>query len=489
MSQRNGPITFVQRGLGIFHAHRAFWIVTAATLLALHVALAYLSQSFSYTKPLSEQPVLTMVALELSAGLLFLVVVWGLCAAQDRSALLLIWVIAVGIALRCVMMLSAPMLEYDFYRYFLDGAAVSEGINPYRISPEAVLDGSDEDPQNLSRLAAESNGLIARISFPHLRTIYPPTTQAAFAVAHWIRPWSLAAWRGVLAVFDLATLILLLIILRDLSIPLSFAAIYWWNPLVILETYNTAHMDMIGLPFVLGALFLSTKGRSVSAALLLAIAVGGKLWPLFLFPLVLIPAWGRPREFLVSTGVFGFTLGLLCLPVILSGLDETSGFVAYAGYWEMNDFLYRLLLCGVKSICTMLSLTTVYAHIVTRVISLALLAAFIGYVMRQPLSGHRQLWDRALLIVAAVFVLSPTQFPWYYVWVTPFLAIKPRPSLLLLNCLLTFYYLVYYVRGIGQPQIFDNYIVWLQFLPFWMVVIWESVLRDKTSALGSRKAE
>ncbi len=46
----------------------------------------------------------------------------------------------------------------------------------------------------------------------YLRSIYPPVAQAAFALAHWIGPWEVSAWRLVLLLFDTMTLGLLILV-------------------------------------------------------------------------------------------------------------------------------------------------------------------------------------------------------------------------------------------------------------------------------------
>ena len=81
-----------------------------------------------------------------------------------------------------------------------------------------------------------------------------------------LRPWSEFTLRIVLALFDGATLIILLIALRSLDLPYSLVAVYWWNPLVVRETFNTMHLDVIALPFALAAVFLTIRGRHLWAA-------------------------------------------------------------------------------------------------------------------------------------------------------------------------------------------------------------------------------
>jgi hypothetical protein len=101
------------------------------------------------------------------------------------------------------------------------------------------------------------------------------------------------------------------------------------------------------------------------------------------------------------------------------------------------------------------------------------LAFWVFWLSRERSADSKQVWDRCLLVVAAVFLLSPTGFPWYYMWVVPFLAIIPRPSLLVLNCLLPLYYLAYYYRGLDRAELFDNIVVWIEYVPFGILAVWE----------------
>ena len=84
---------------------------------------------------------------------------------------------------------------------------------------------------------------------------------------------------------------------------------------------------------------------------------------------------------------------------------------------------------------------------------------------------------RALVVVAALFLLLPAQFPWYYVWLVPFLAIFPRYSLLLLTALLPLYYLRYYLDARGQVNLFDYGIVWVEYAPVWVLLLYEGLSR------------
>jgi len=118
----------------------------------------------------------------------------------------------------------------------------------------------------------------------------------------------------VLFLFDLVVLGLLVVILRQLKLPLLAVAIYWWNPLVIKEIFNSAHMDVLVLPFILGSILLSVRHRYNWATLLLALATGVNIWPVFLLPLILRPVLRKPGQVVFPLTTFA-AMVVLMVPV------------------------------------------------------------------------------------------------------------------------------------------------------------------------------
>lgn len=477
-------IEVTTRGTAPWASAATGWVCSGIALAALHLALVCISREFWYDRPLSEQPVLLLVALQLAAGAVFLISAWLIRRGTDSFSVLG-WILLVGVVIRATMIGSSPMLEYDYYRYLWDGAVLAHGMNPFAHSPQAVIECAPSIPPELCKLGRDSGNVLARISFPSLRTIYPFTAQLVFGLSHLISPWSTGAWKVTLAVFDIAALGILLCALSDARLARSAILVYWWNPLLVLTTYNAGHLDVITLPLAVGAVLLALRQRPVSASVVLAFAVCTKLWPIMLFPLILRSAWDRPRTVAAASILFFLTAGILMIPIYLAGIDEGSGFVAYARHWEMNAGLYRLLAEAVAYTVDLLSPGEAYVGTTVRWTVATVLALWTLWLCRMNPGDPSKPWDRALLIVAAGFLLSPTQFPWYYLWVIPFLVLSPRPSLLLLNCTLFLYYLVYYFRGIGEPELFDRYIPLLEYVPFWAVVAWE-ILRSRR-ALHARE--
>lgn len=457
------------------------WKIGGGFLVLLFVILYVLSFSFEASIPLGERPVLLLALVLALAGFAFLYLA-VLTIHSKESKRLLVWIIAAGILMRILMFLSVPMLEDDYFRYLWDGAVVANGFNPYEYSPEQIrqgLAGQGEIPPELLALARESVAVIENINHPYLRSIYPPLTQAAFALAHLAEPLSLAAWKIVLLLFDAATLLLLFSILRRLKFSALWIGVYWLNPLLIKEVYNSGHMDLLIIPFLLGAFIFTIEYKPLRAVAALALATGVKIWPVLLLPLVLRPFWRDYKRLLVAPGLFALLCLLLFLPQIFSGLDNTSGLNAYSQRWQLNDSLFKIYTWIALGISKLIGIHPGHSQALARGMAVFTLLGWTGFITLQKPGEPRQIFDRALLIVAGMFLLLPNQFPWYGIWLIPFLVISPRKPLLWLTPLLSLYYLRYYFMGIDKMELFDYGIVWLEFVPVWFLILREWVAKRK----------
>jgi hypothetical protein len=459
---------------GWFFLYLKLWLPGVA-LIALHLLVAWISSDFEYGADPLPRPIPFFVGIEVLAGAIYLFAAWNARNAPEGKKTLA-WIIVFGLGMRAILFGSTPVQEDDFYRYLWDGAVTASAINPYSYSPQEALQANVEAKSALSKLhgLAEQSGVVAsRVNHPHLRTIYPPVAQGAFAMAYWLKPWSIMAWRTVLLLFDIAALCILLLILRALGLPLAFALIYWWNPLLIKESFNSAHMDMVLVPFVLGGLLLAIRNKHLWGTAALTLAMGVKLWPIVLSPFILRPLTAQPKRLAAAICIIAILGAALFVPVYSGGLDGDSGFTAYGKRWEMNDALFMLFVWGSKYSLQAIGIEDANGKFSARIIAALLLCIWIGILARGKIEGGLDLCEKCMLTVAALFLLSPTQFPWYYIWLLPLLAIRPRASLLLLTALLPLYYLRFYYSPRGNVAFFDYYIVWVEFVPVWCLLIWE----------------
>lgn len=463
------------------------WGVLGLMLLVQSGALAWLSKDFTYGTDLGSRPILALVAVLMAAGAVYL----GAVALVRRSAPsrgLAWWIFGVGAAMRLIAASTQPLLEDDYYRYLWDGAVAAHGYNPYAIIPGVALSGGYGAESGIPELAEEAGIVLERVNHPNLGTIYPPATQVAFALAHRLVPWKLSGLRAVYYGVDCVVFALLLGLLRRLGRPARYSVLYWWNPLVVEEVYNSLHMDILLVPCVLGAVLFLFQQRPGRAAAALALAAAVKLWPLILLPPALATCWRTPRKMAAAAGIFaGLTVLFLAPMYPIIDLGGNSGLVVYGERWEMNDALFMAfpwLLEQAASIAGF-ALSPGELHRGGKVLAALILIAITLWVCRAiarrepphaplPVSGtaayNRWIAAKLCAIAAALFLLSPTQFPWYYLWLLPMLVLAPSNALLWLTALLPLYYLKFYLDARGQVDFFHNRIVWVEFAPVWLLL-------------------
>ncbi len=453
------------------------WLGGGFLLLLFSVSLYRLSTAFAPSEPILQQPVFAAVSILIIAGGIY----FAMLLQIDRlpsNRFWLIFTVLLGLAMRAILFFSTPVLEVDYNRYLWDGAVLANGENPYLISPAAVNNGQSQSPIFEQLKQAPGNTLQA-INHPDIRTIYPLFTEAVFALAYLISPWQLWGWRLILLLADIATLALLVIILKQLNLPLLMVAIFWLNPLYAKEILNSAHMEALIFPFLLAALLFGMRRQYLWGVAFLAIAVGIKLWPAILLPLFLRGIGRDWRKQIAAGIIFLSIVGVAVYPLIAAGVDQQAGITAYAQRWQLNDAAFRIIQKFSEWELSQSGFHPGHAQQSARKLMAVLLAGWTLAVCYPRVKFSREFIDRSLLIIAALFMLSPTQFPWYAMWMLPLLAVSPRRPLLLLTVTLPLYYLWYYYEPRGEVEFFNNAIVWIEFLPVWIWILWDTLQNRK----------
>ncbi len=439
-------------------------IVCLCALTVWSVCLFLISPLFDYDIE-TAKPILIFVLLQMTAGVIYMLTLW-LLRKQPNTRTWLWVILVVGLVMRLSQLFATPVLETDFYRYLWDGALTANGFNPYRYAPEEVHPGSEVVSEKILRLAERSEPLVERINHPHLRTIYPPTAQASFALAYKLDPFDIKGLRYTWFGVDVLIVIALMFLLKRTEVPIFGFAVYWLNPLLIKEVFNSGHMELLVVLFALVALVLAARHQAIIAAFALAFATGAKVWPVVWLPLMLRKLGRTPGSMIATLFMFVLIASAVAWPVATSNFDEYSGFTKYAKQWQMNDSAYLIVHEGAKLI------SDDHAHTIARIVVMGLVGVVIIAAMRCYKPNIDWLIHSALAVIAAVFLLSPTQFPWYYLWVLPLLAVRPMWSLIALTVTLPMYYLRFMFTD-AHVAWFDYGLIWLQFVPIWVWLGWE----------------
>lgn len=515
-------------------------IVAGFILTALFAIVSWLSGDFelvsqihiaSKTGLLQQRPVIAFVATVMVAFFVYLFAVYRLSVGKQTAAknsgvassISIPTLVGFAIAMRVVGLCSTPILEIDLYRYVWDGNAVAAGVSPYDFSPEQVLLASQElansgqlnsgeNDSNLQRLAKLSqsspslHSILSTIHFGFLPSPYPPVSQLVFATSALLTPdqasvqTHLFVMRVLVVLFDLATLWVLILILRLLKLPLQWSLAYAWCPLVIKEFANSGHLDSITVFFTVFAAYVLLRQRRWAvpvSACLLAAATAGKFFPIVLTPVFFI-AWlrlpkiddgesgtknrqpTRWRQGAIGTVAYVATVVALLYPMLressssssndsVSGENRSDGLHVFIRYFEMNDFLFMLTIENLKPNDLVTASRPPWFSIVpekarasivemgegwgipraevpfwlARLLSVFVYGLFVLWICWR-------LWNRnsndyflcaCFGSIAWLWFLSPTLNPWYWTWALPFIPFAKRREWLWISGLTMLYYL------------------------------------------------
>jgi len=481
-------------------------IVFGSISLAFYLAMWNLSLSFNWGEGYAQRPIIAYLVIYAALFVLYAlgaVYVWR--TGENKKTL---WTLIVfGLLFRAAIMPSQQIQEDDVYRYLWDGKVFAHGINPYKYAPEQVEQFKEllaRDPVLFQSTCSDENleellflydlkwendtarVFKERINHPDVPTIYPPLAQYVFRAVHNIRPDSIIAMRLAFLLFDLTALLFIILTLKELGLSRNYSLIYFWSPLVIKETFNSTHLDIIGLSLLCVSIYWLVKKRVSAASVFLALSALGKLYPIILFPLYLRHAalaetpggkrqWGQP---LLCAALFAAVIGTFYLPFIQIGKGAFEGLRVFSTYWQSNDSIFALMTFFYGEALEALAINSqneyLFAYDLPSMLSkltvLAILGGTLLYLLYKP--GKSCLRD-IFLIMTLVFLLSPVQNPWYLCWVVPFLCFYQWRSLVLLTGLVNIYYVEFYLDYQDLSQ-YMPWLPWVEYAPFYILFAWEA---------------
>jgi hypothetical protein len=495
--------------------------------LPIYGLIAILSDSFRYGEGYRERPILTVLALLALAWLGYALALAAVLGRSDAPAVGSAWVesaarrrvplvLAFALAFRLILLISRPIQEIDYYRYLWDGRVVLNGLNPFqyapaevdRLGPEAEADSA---PGRLWRLAGTSapvRTIFERVHHREVPTIYPPASQAVFALAALVTPSSapvgihVLVLKCLLIAFDVGTLLVLARLLRRLGLPEDWSLAYGWCPLVLKEFANTAHLDAIAVFLtVLAAYhFVATPDRPsgrrsllepVLGAVALGLAVLAKGYPLVLLPMnagflaARLRRWAMiPALVLASIILAGYVSFLVGAPTRGEGPIHSpwTGLGTFLARWQKNDFLFMLAHENLRPPTPgvpdrwCVAVPGDWRRMIDRVVA-APLARLLdapdaepAFLLTQGVMGTviatiaiawavrvfrapepRVLLRGTALVLAWGWLLSSTPHPWYLTWSLPFLVFAGPRSWFLLPGLAPIYYLRFHLEYQAAP--------------------------------------
>jgi alpha-1,6-mannosyltransferase len=341
-------------------------------------------------------------------------------------------VIFIGLALTALwhlpFLLVPPGPDDDIHRYLWDGRVQRLGYNPYIVVPS--------DPAVAGLHTAETRTL----NNPDLPSPYPPGAELFFRAVTAIHE-SVFSLKVAFVVCDLAIVLVLLDILSRSGQGAHWVLAYAWNPLLAIEVAGSGHIDIVGvLLLLLSFAALGRRWRTV-AAVAFGLAVAVKFLPIVLLPLY----WRRVR--MRDGALAAAVVGLLYVPFFSRGRIPIGSLGTYVQSFRFNDPLFAML-------------ERVAAPQV--VVGLALLVGFLTaiWLRRKSVAWSS---DAFAWPMAASLLCAPVVYPWYLLWLLPFLRSASTLPIIIWTASIIPAYYVWHLRTVGRPWIVPGWIMLLEY--------------------------
>ncbi len=354
-------------------------------------------------------------------------------------------VIGFAVAFRAITVFADPFQSSDIYRYVWDGVVQRAHINPYLYVPGDPALAFLRPPDSAMQNDIFQN--INRKEYAH--TIYPPVAQMIYWLVTFFSP-TVTAMKAAMVGFECVTVGALLALLRDMGRPREQVLLYAWCPLLVWEIAGSGHIDAAVYAFVTLALLFRYREQAVLTGLFLGLAVMTKFYPLVLLPAL----WTRDGS---AAGLrrlgdwkMPATLAAVCalayVPYLSAGRLVLGFLSGYSKEEGINTGARFFLFDWVRSFPRMdalpLAAYMVFCAVVLGGIALWAWKEAAVETFDEPhlsVSGPPKFLRAAMLLGFVMMLLFSPHYPWYIVWLVPFLALLP--NLPLLTYLMMFFYM------------------------------------------------
>lgn len=436
-------------------------------------------------------------------GLAFVVyiaaIVW--VERSGRFSWRMVW--GAAVLFRLLLLLTEPTLSDDIYRYIWDGYVANNGVSPYAYAIE--------DPAlNYLDIPVREQANNSWMASPYL-----PVAQMLFSSLTRFFPLKAIYFQVAAVLFDLLSgwIIGRLLILAQL--PPRRILLYLWNPLVIVETAHSAHIDALMVFLTLLALYftltkaqaslpapyasslrLRVSARLILSPILLALATLTKILPLLLLPILIWRwRWQQTLLYVAATIALLVPAGLRAGWGLSGPLDGRGLFGAlriYGDSWNFNSGLFHWLEVFLMNIG--LEDPNFWAKGIVGLLMVGVLTAVFLISRRFGPFNLQEVGEmRAILRLCAVpfiayMLLTTTVHPWYMHILLAFLPFLPGTNQLnstevqrhrgingwlvavpwlYLSCALALSYLTYI-----DPQDYREFewIRQIEWLPVWLLL-------------------
>jgi hypothetical protein len=347
---------------------------------------------------------------------------------------------------RVPFLMMPPGADDDIHRYLWDGRVQRLGYNPYDVIPA--------DPA-LARLHTPET---RELNNPEVSSPYPAGAQLFFRAVTAIHE-SIFAFKIAFVACDAAIVLLLFNVLRANGQGEHWVLAYAWHPLVATNVVGSGHIDILGVLLLLVSVTALARRWRMIAAIAFALAVAVKFLPIVLTPLY----WRRVR---IRDGfVAALIFGALYLP-FLNGWRLPIG--------SLGTFVQRFRFNGPLFATLERVASPQFVASLAVLVGLAV-AAWLRWNPNTPADQA----DKWAWPMAASLACSPVVYPWYLLWLLPFLRSKSTLPLVVWSIGILPTYIVWHLRSLGYEW---RVPVWALLLEYGSVVITAAIVFRRRTA-------
>jgi len=327
----------------------------------------------------------------------------------------------------------------DIHRYVWDGRLQRLGYNPYIVVP------SDPAAERLHTPETRT------LNNPDLPSPYPAGAELFFRAVTAIQE-STFALKVAFVVCEFAIVFVLLDVLRRTRQLSHLVLAFAWNPLLAVEVAGSGHIDIVGtVLLVVSAAALVRRWRA-TAAVALGLAIAVKFLPVVLLPLY----WKRVR--IRDAALAVAVVAVLYLPFLNHGRIPIGSLGTYVQTFRFNGPVFAAL------------------DRVAPPQLLAGLAVLVGLATatwmrraKREMSLEQFAWP-----MAASLLCAPAVFPWYLLWLLPFLTSASTLLIIIWTVSIFPTYVMWHLRTLGHP--WGALPVWVMLLEYGCVAIASAII-------------
>ncbi|MDH4129666.1 MAG: hypothetical protein OEV44_12975 [Spirochaetota bacterium] len=380
---------------------------------------------------------------------------------KGRKKILIL--IFLTILMRVPFFLSDPLpsLSDDIYRYWWDGKVQYNGNNPFEYPPI-------QNPQELlTSNNIDDYALYGEINHPEIPTIYAPFMQTIFYAAYSIHP-SVMSFKIIFALFDLLTIVFIILWLKKIYIPKSSFIIYAWNPLLLIEFYHNSHSDSLLCLLIVLVLYLYNASKKELSIITLSFLTLTKY-----FAIIFLPFYYKKVSFRYFIIYF-----IIIISFYIYYFDKNLfiGLFTYSRDWEYNSFLYKGLSYFFNFSYRFFSHDIIIPDFLKQVPKLILGIIFLWIYWKkwkEVLNDDSLFVKNFYYVIGCLLLFSPVFHPWYISYILPILVIYYSKSWIIFSGLISLSYITLIGYNKLDPTTWQEniYVVFIEYIPLYSFFI------------------